>query len=132
MRHQVLTALRSCSFVAMGAVAIAACGDGGGSSQDGTATETGDGSGTADPGDGDGSGSGSSGSDGSDGTGSTDDTGSTGEDPPDPVPGRGYQPRPCGLDLDHDGVRGEAEDCAVCDATVSGGNLVAGSEVAGA
>ncbi|MEM8997728.1 MAG: hypothetical protein AAGF23_23295, partial [Acidobacteriota bacterium] len=30
-------------------------------------------------------------------------------------PDRGYQPRPCGFDMDRDGVFGEPEDCHVCD-----------------
>jgi len=30
-------------------------------------------------------------------------------------PPRGYLPRACGFDLDHDGIVGEAEDCHVCD-----------------
>jgi hypothetical protein len=45
---------------------------------------------------------------------------------------RGYQPRPCGLDLDRDGTRGEEEDCNVCNGTLEAGLVVQGSNVAGA
>ncbi|MEM8959884.1 MAG: hypothetical protein AAGD38_00260, partial [Acidobacteriota bacterium] len=31
----------------------------------------------------------------------------------------GYQPRACGFDLDDDGVRGGASDCAICDGTTT-------------
>lgn len=35
--------------------------------------------------------------------------------PPPPTPsGTAYVPRPCGLDLDQDGIRGETEDCFIC------------------
>ena len=38
-------------------------------------------------------------------------------DPPrtDPGPVKGYDPRPCGFDLDDDGRVGEPEDCRICD-----------------
>lgn len=32
---------------------------------------------------------------------------------------RGYQSRACGFDLDRDGIRGESEDCRVCNGTTS-------------
>ncbi len=38
--------------------------------------------------------------------------------------GRGYEARVCGLDLDDDGIVGEASDCDVCDST-SGSSMVA-------
>lgn len=31
----------------------------------------------------------------------------------------GYSPRPCGFDLDRDGLRGEPEDCSVCDGSTT-------------
>ena len=35
------------------------------------------------------------------------------------TPERGYHARPCGFDLDHDGVVGEPEDCRLCDGQTS-------------
>lgn len=67
------------------------------------------------------SGSGASESSASPTTGGTtagvDDTGtSTGDGPePLPLPPRGYQPRPCGFDFDHDGEVAEPGECEICD-----------------
>ncbi len=41
------------------------------------------------------------------------------------LPARGYQSRPCGFDLNHNGVIGEAADCNVCDASQVSGKIVA-------
>ncbi|HET6585334.1 MAG TPA: hypothetical protein VFG69_17870 [Nannocystaceae bacterium] len=41
---------------------------------------------------------------------------STGIEPqPLDLPPRGYQPRPCGFDFDHDGIVAEAGECDICD-----------------
>ena len=43
------------------------------------------------------------------------------ENPSSPLPARGYQPRPCGFDLNHNGIIGEPADCNVCDASLVAG-----------
>ena len=47
------------------------------------------------------------------------------ENPSSPLPPRGYQSRPCGFDLNHNGIIGEPADCNVCDASIVGGKIVA-------
>jgi len=47
------------------------------------------------------------------------------ENPSSPMPARGYQSRPCGFDLNHNGIVGEPADCNVCDASLVDGRIVA-------
>ncbi len=47
------------------------------------------------------------------------------ENPSSPLPARGYQSRPCGFDLNHNGIVGEPADCNVCDASLVSGKIVA-------
>ncbi len=50
------------------------------------------------------------------------------ENPGSAVPPRGYQSRPCGFDLNHNGVAGEPADCNVCDASLVSGKVVSGTD----
>ena len=47
------------------------------------------------------------------------------ENPSSALPARGYQSRPCGFDLNHNGVIGEPADCNLCDASQVSGKIVA-------
>lgn len=47
------------------------------------------------------------------------------ENPISTAPPRGYQSRPCGFDMNQNGIVGEPEDCHVCDASLVGGKVLA-------